>query len=127
VGEICPNPPSPPIVAPMDHTFLGRGGESRLRNPLHGNLHGGICEGRQHRQACRGCLLLGNGNSLGVVLSPGGLAAAERSGGSPPGEPQRSAAAAKAGADPVPASRPDPEVVAKAKRRTYTAEYKQRI
>src|SRR6266576_4065284 len=41
--------------------------------------------------------------------------------------PQRSAAAAKAGADPVPASRPDPEVVAKPKRRTYTAEYKQRI
>src|SRR5437879_11450703 len=68
-----------------------------------------------------------NGNSLGVVLSPGGLAAAERSGGSPPGEPQRSGAAAKAGADPVPASRPDPEVVAIAKRRTYTAEYKQRI
>src|SRR5437016_1397419 len=68
-----------------------------------------------------------NGNSLGVVLSPGGLAAAERSGGSPPGEPQRSGAAAKAGADPVPASRPDPEVVAKPKRRTYTVEYKQRI
>src|SRR5437773_7388166 len=68
-----------------------------------------------------------NGNALGVVLSPGGLAAAERSEGSPPGEPQRSAAAAKAGADPVPASRPDPEVVAKPKRRTYTAEYKQRI
>jgi transposase len=68
-----------------------------------------------------------NGNSLGVVLSSGGLAAAERSGGSPPGEPQRSAAAAKAGADPGAASRPDPEVVAKAKRRTYTAEYKQRI
>ena len=68
-----------------------------------------------------------NGNSLGVVLSPGGLAAAERSEGSPPGEPQRSAAAAKAGADPGPASRPDPEVVAKPKRRTYTAEYKQRI
>src|SRR5256885_14098549 len=67
-----------------------------------------------------------NGNSLGVALSSGGLAAAERSGGSPPGEPQRSAAAAKAGADPVPASRPDPEVVAIAKRRTYTAEYKQR-
>src|SRR5271169_3855262 len=41
--------------------------------------------------------------------------------------PQRSAAAAKAGADPGPASRPDPEVVAKPKRRTYTAEYKQRI
>ena len=68
-----------------------------------------------------------NGNSLGVALSSGGLAAAERSGGSPPGEPQRSAAAAKAGADSGAASRPDPEVVAKAKRRTYTAEYKQRI
>ncbi len=66
-------------------------------------------------------------NSLGVVLSPGGLAGAERSEGSPPGEPQRSAAAAKAGADALAASRPDPEVVAKAKRRTYTAEYKQRI
>src|SRR5437588_6160275 len=68
-----------------------------------------------------------NGNSLGVVLSPGGLAAAERSEGSPPGEPQRSAAAAKAGADAVTRTRPDPEVVAKPKRRTYTAEYKQRI
>jgi transposase len=68
-----------------------------------------------------------NGNSLGVVLSSGGLAAAERSGGSPPGEPQRSVAAAKPGADSGAASRPDPEVVAKAKRRTYTAEYKQRI
>src|SRR6267378_2632401 len=67
-----------------------------------------------------------NGNSLGVVLSPGGLAAAERSGGER-SEPQRSAAAAKAGADSGAASRPDPEVVAKAKRRTYTAEYKQRI
>ena len=68
-----------------------------------------------------------DGNALGVVLSRGGLAAAERSEGSPPGEPQRSAAAAKAGADSVAALRPDPEVVAKAKRRTYTAEYKQRI
>jgi transposase len=65
-----------------------------------------------------------NGNSLGVVLSSGGLAAAERSEGSPRGEPQRSAAAAKAGADSALASRPDPEVVAKAKRRTFTAEYK---
>jgi transposase-like protein len=45
-----------------------------------------------------------NGSSLGVALSSGGLAA-----------------------DPVPASRPDPEVVAKAKRRTYPAGYKQRI
>src|SRR5450631_556934 len=64
-----------------------------------------------------------NGNSLGVVLPPGSLAAAERSGGSP-GEPQRSGVAAQAGADSLLASRPDPEVVAKAKRRTYTAEYK---
>jgi hypothetical protein len=39
----------------------------------------------------------------------------------------RSAAIAKAGADSVTHARPDPEVVAKAKRRTYTAEYKQRI
>ena len=67
-----------------------------------------------------------NGNSLGVVLSPGGLAGAERSEGER-SEPQRSAAAAKAGADPAAGSRPDPEVVAKPKRRTYTAEYKQRI
>jgi transposase len=64
-----------------------------------------------------------NGNSLGVVLSPRSLAAAERSEGSP-GEPQRSGVAAKAGADSLLASRPDPEVVAKPKRRTYTAEYK---
>jgi hypothetical protein len=67
-----------------------------------------------------------NGNSLGVVLSSGALAGAERSGGEP-GSPQRSAAAAKAGADPVLASRPDSEVVARPKRRTFTAEYKQRI
>jgi transposase len=65
-------------------------------------------------------------NSLGVVLSSGGLAGAERSEGSP-FEPQRSAAAAKAGVEAVAVSLPDPEVVAKAKRRTYTAEYKQRI
>src|SRR5216683_1666181 len=67
-----------------------------------------------------------NVNSLGVVLSPGGLAVAERSEGER-SEPQRSAAAAKAGADPALISRPDSEVVAKPKRRTYTAEYKQRI
>ena len=66
-----------------------------------------------------------NGNSLGVLL-PGALAGAERSEGER-SEPQRSAAAAKAGADSPLASRPDPEVVAKPKRRTYTAEYKQRI
>src|SRR6267142_647552 len=65
-------------------------------------------------------------NSLGVVLSPGGLAGAERSEGER-SEPQRSAAPGKAGADSVTRVRPDPEVVAKAKRRTYTAEYKQRI
>ena len=67
-----------------------------------------------------------NRNSLGVVLSPGGSAVAERSGGER-SEPQRSGATAEADAAAVPASRPDPEVVAKAKRRTYTAEYKQRI
>jgi transposase-like protein len=64
--------------------------------------------------------------SLGVVLSPGGLAVAERSEGER-SEPQRGAATVKAGADPASDSRPDPEVVAKPKRRTYTAEYKQRI
>jgi len=63
-------------------------------------------------------------NSLGVVLSPEGSAGAERSEGER-SEPKRSGAAAEAGA--VSASRPDPEVVAKAKRRTFTAEYKQRI
>ena len=65
-----------------------------------------------------------NGNSLGVVLSPEGSAGAERSEGER-SEPKRSGAAAEAGA--MSASRPDPEVVAKAKRRTFTAEYKQRI
>ena len=68
-----------------------------------------------------------NRNSLGVVLSPGGSAVAERSGGER-SEPQRSAATAEAGAAAAAsASRPDPEVVAKPNRRTYTAEYKQRI
>ena len=67
-----------------------------------------------------------NGNSLGVVFSPGGLAGAERSEGER-SEPQRSAAPAKAVADRLAASRPDPEVVAKPKRRIFTAEYKQRI
>jgi transposase len=66
-----------------------------------------------------------SGNSLGV-LSSGALAGAERSEGER-SEPQRSGVAAKAGAAPVLASRPDPEVVAKPKRRTFTAEYKQRI
>ncbi len=66
-----------------------------------------------------------NGNSLGV-LSSGGLAVAERSEGER-SEPQRSGATAKAGANPVLTSRPDSEVVVKAKRRTFTVEYKQRI
>src|SRR5712692_3999584 len=66
-----------------------------------------------------------NGNSLGVWSSEG-LAVAERSEGERR-EPQRSGAIAKVGADSMPASRPDSEVVAKPKRRTYTAEYKQRI
>ena len=67
-----------------------------------------------------------NGNSLGVVLSSGGSAVAERSEGER-SEPKRREATAEAGAAAMPASRPDPEVVAKAKRRTFTAEYKQRI
>src|SRR5579859_7442252 len=53
-----------------------------------------------------------NGNSLGVVLSSGALAGAERSGGER-SEPQRSAAPAKAGAGEVRlAPRPDSEVLA---------------
>ena len=67
-----------------------------------------------------------NANSLGVVLSSGGSAVAERSEGER-SEPKRSGATAEAGAAPTSASRPDPEVVAKAKRRTFTADYKQRI
>jgi transposase len=67
-----------------------------------------------------------NGNSLGVVLSSGASAVAERSEGER-SEPQLRGATAEAGAAPTSASRPDPEVVAKPKRRTFTAEYKQRI
>jgi transposase len=67
-----------------------------------------------------------NGNSLGVVLSSGGLAGAERSEGER-SEPQHSAAPAKAGAAPGSSSRPDSEVVAKAKRRTFSTAYKIRI
>ena len=63
-----------------------------------------------------------NGNSLGFGSS-GSWAATERSEGEP-GEPKRSGVAAQAGTDSPLASRPDPEVVAKPKRRTYTAEYK---
>jgi transposase len=67
-----------------------------------------------------------NGNSLGVVLSSGGSAGAERNEGER-SEPERSGAAAEAGVVPTLGSRPDPEVAAKAKRRTFTAEYKQHI
>ena len=63
-----------------------------------------------------------NGNSFGFASSVP-WAATERSGGEP-GEPKRSAVAAQAGGEPGQTSRPDPEVVAKPKRRTYTAEYK---
>src|SRR5579863_9079405 len=63
-----------------------------------------------------------NGNSLGFASSAS-WAATERSGGEP-GEPKRSGVAAQAGGGPVLASRPDSEVVAKPKRRAYTAEYK---
>jgi transposase-like protein len=67
-----------------------------------------------------------NGNSLGVVLSPEGLAGAERSEGER-SEPQRSGAAAKAAAGSRLVSPADSEVIAKPQRRTFTAEYKQRI
>jgi transposase-like protein len=42
-------------------------------------------------------------------------------------EAERSGAAGKAGAGPVEVPRPDPEVVAKPRRRAFTAEYKRRI
>ena len=66
-----------------------------------------------------------SGVSLGV-LSSEALAGAERSEGER-SEPQRSAATAKAVAGSRSVSVPDSEVVAKPKRRTFTAEYKQRI
>jgi transposase len=66
-----------------------------------------------------------NRNSLGV-LSSGALAGAERGEGER-SEPKLRGAAAKAGASFPPVSPPDSEVVAKPKRRTYTAEYKQSI
>jgi transposase len=64
-----------------------------------------------------------NGSSSGVV-SAGAGAGAERSAGER-SELQRSGAPVPAGAQP--ASRPDPEVVARPKRRSYTAEYKLRV
>src|SRR6202040_1223886 len=50
-----------------------------------------------------------------------------RGGGRAAAGGRRRGAPAKAGAGSRPVSPPDSEVVAKAKRRTYTAEYKQRI
>src|SRR5665811_1006073 len=64
-----------------------------------------------------------NGSSFGVV-SAGAGAGAERSAGER-SELQRSGATVPAGT--LPASRPDPEVVARPKRLSYTAEYKLRI
>jgi transposase len=55
------------------------------------------------------------------ALTGAGRSEAERS------ETERSAAPVKAGADPATMVRPDPEVVAKAKRRRFTAKYKQQI
>jgi transposase len=64
-----------------------------------------------------------NGNSLGVV-STGAWAGAERSEGER-SEPQRSGAPVHAGTLPV--SRPNSEVVARPRRRSFTAEYKLRV
>ena len=66
-----------------------------------------------------------NGNSLGVGFS-GALAGAERSVGER-SEPQRSAAAAKAGAEALPVLPPDSEVLAKPKRRVFTAQTRPQI
>ncbi len=59
-------------------------------------------------------------------LSSSAVPAAERS-EAERSETERSAAVGTAGTDPIVIVRPDPEVVAKAKRRRFTAEYKQQI
>src|SRR5437773_11607137 len=59
-------------------------------------------------------------------LSSSAVPAAERS-EAERSETERSAAVGTAGADPTALVRPDPEVVAKAKRRRFTAQYKQQI
>src|ERR1035437_6990565 len=59
--------------------------------------------------------------SIPTVLPAAERSEAERS------EAERSGAAGKTAADPGAVPRPDPQVVAKAKRRIFTAEYKQRI
>jgi transposase-like protein len=61
-----------------------------------------------------------------TVPLPAALPGAERS-ETERSEDERSGAAGKAGADLVAVSRPNPEVVARPRRRTFTAEYKQRI
>jgi transposase-like protein len=59
-------------------------------------------------------------------LSPSALAGSGRS-EAERSETERSADPAKAGADPAAMGRPNPEVIAKAKRRRFTAQYKQQI
>jgi transposase len=59
-------------------------------------------------------------------LSSSAVPAAERS-EAERSETERSAAVGTAGADPTATVRPNPEVVAKAKRRKFTAKYKQQI
>jgi len=61
-----------------------------------------------------------------ISPTPGALPATERS-EAERSEGERSAVAGKAGAVLRPISGPDPEVVAKPRRRTFTADYKQRI
>ena len=53
VGEVHTPPSSPSLVATVDHASLAMCGESCLRNPLRGNPHGGVCEGRG-RWCCHG-------------------------------------------------------------------------
>ena len=61
-----------------------------------------------------------------TTAPPAALPAAERS-ETERSEGSRSAAAGKAGAAPAASPRPNPEVVAKPRRRTFTADYKRRI
>jgi transposase len=65
-------------------------------------------------------------SSNGLPQLPAILVAEDRSEGER-SEAERRSVAAKIGGGPKPTPRPNPEVVAKPKRRTPTAEYKQRI
>ena len=58
LGKIQCLPASPSFVVPMDHSSLALCGESCLRNPLRGNLYGGVCEGRE-RRCCQGLTYTG--------------------------------------------------------------------